>query len=123
MIDPSLWRKGSSSKFLPDLDIEKVFTVVASSGALLIPDKAGRDRSYIFHLGRMTGGGMLGGKWRDFYAVRLVNPNDPETIHIFPDDIRSIVDREVICTGCDKAYKVSDYPDQCDCGRRLRHTG
>jgi len=120
IIDPSAWGKAPGTKFIPTLDLIKSFETVAASGNVLIPSDSGRDQSYIFYIGGLTGGGALGGAWRDFYAIRLVEPNNPSRIHIFPDNIRSIVDKEVGCGRCARVHLVSTRPPVCQCGHLLR---
>lgn len=119
IIDSSAWGKAPGTKFIPTLDLTRSFETVAASGNILIPRDAARDESYIFYMGTLTGGGVLGGNWRDFYAVRLVKPNDFDEIHIFPDNIRSVVDKEVICGRCGRSFVVSTRPQFCQCGNPL----
>ncbi len=120
IIDPSAWWKAPGTKFIPTLDLVKSFETVAASGNILIPRDSARDESYIFYIGTLSGGGMLGGNWRDFYAIRLVKPNDPDEIHIFADNVRSVVDEEVVCGRCGRSFIVATRPQLCQCGNLLR---
>ena len=120
IVDPSAWGKGFGTKFINTLDITKVFETVAASGNMVIPNDLGREESYIFYIGTVTGGGRLDNQWQDFYAVRLVKPEDPDKIHIFPDNLRTVVDKEVVCGRCDRSYIVSRRPEFCPCGNQLK---
>ena len=119
VVNPSAWGQSPGSKFISTVDITKTFQVVAASGETIIPRDSGRPESYIFYVGTTIGGGLINGQWRYFYAVRLVKPNEPDKIHIFPDDIRSFVDKEVICARCGRAYVISKLPEYCLCGKQL----
>lgn len=120
IVDPSAWGKAPGSKFVPTTDIVDTLYVIASSGDTVIPQHSGRGLSMVFYFGRLTGAGYLGGQYRDFFAVRLVNVEDSERIHIFPDDIRAGVDKAMICRGCSKPYLVGQIPEVCPCGYPLR---
>ena len=84
IVDPMAWGKTPGTKFISTFELTKSFETVAASGNILIPKGGARDESYIFYIGSVTGGGLLGGSWQDFYAIRLVRPNDFDEIHIFP---------------------------------------
>lgn len=120
IVDPSAWGKIPGTKFITTVDITKAFETVAASGNMVIPKDSGRDESYIFYIVTLTGGGALEGHWQDFYAIRLVKPGDPDKIHIFPDNVRSVADKEVVCGRCDRSHIVSKRPEFCPCGNRLR---
>ncbi len=121
MVNVNAWtgQKTGGSVFAPTIDISSTFTIVAASGATVIPQAGGRSASYMFYLAKPIGAGYQDKKWDYFYGVRIVKPDNEEKIHLFPDNIRSAVDKEVICSRCDKAYKVSAMPKNCSCGNNF----
>jgi len=119
IVDPNAWGKSPGTKFISTVDITNVFQTVAASGETVIPRDSGRSESYIFYMGTTMGGGFIAGQWQDFYAVRIAKPNEPDRIHIFPDDIRSMVDKEVVCGRCGRAHIVSKLPEFCHCGKEF----
>jgi hypothetical protein len=113
IVDTTAWGSGPGTKFVHTLDIAAAFETVAASGTILIPNNSGRDESYIFYFGTLTGGRPHQTNWQSFYAVRLVKPNDPNEIHIFADNINFVADKEVICGQCGKSYQVATRPTNC----------
>ena len=119
IVAPRQWGPRHASQFIDTVDITSTIQTVAVSGATLYPHGSDRDESYIFYFGSLVGDGGPLGQYSDFYAVRIVNPHDMGRIHFFPDDIRSIVDKEIVCSQCGRAYVVATRPENCQCGMRL----
>jgi len=121
IVDPDAWDQNTpGSKFLPNIDISSVWTMVASSGEIVIPRDGNRSMSVMFDIGELAGGGYLDKQFQYFYSARIVKPDDTERIHIFPDTLRTIVDKEVVCPNCDESYSINQRPEYCSCGRRFK---
>ena len=116
IVNPYQWGTGSGSRFISTVDITSTIQTVAVSGVTLYPHDSDRDESYLFYFGSLVGDQTSLGGYQDFYAVRIVKPHSQDQIHFFPDDIRSIVDKEIVCSRCGHAYAVSHRPDYCQCG-------
>jgi len=119
IVAPHLWGRGPTSRFIDTIDITSTIQTVAVSGVTVQPHDSDRDESYIFYFGSLVGGGSPFGHYQDFHAVRIVQPHDPDQIHFFPDDIRSVTDKEVVCSRCERTYRVVTRPPYCKCGMQL----
>lgn len=111
----------NTSFFDPSVDIVHDFKYVAASGSPIMPrvESPHRHASLIWIFGHTTGVGIFNGAPTYFNGVRLVRPDSPYHIHLFPDNYRPRVDNVLNCRVCDRLYPVIDLPEKCDCGHRF----
>lgn len=118
---------GSSSPvgksfFSPDIDLASSIRYVFASGHALTPvDSYGhRSPSLFWYFGHTTGSGALGGTPTCFQGIRIVKPESPTHIHLFPDNPRSVVDHSLTCRNCGKVFPIDSLPENCDqCNYRI----
>jgi len=106
----------NTSHFDQNIDLESSIKYVFASGSTITPvDSLGhRSPSLYWYFGRTTGSGVFGGIPTYFKGIRLVNPNSPTYIHLFPDKLRPEVDYSINCRMCEKSYRITKAPNNCD---------
>lgn len=112
----------NTSFFDNSYDLTAYFRYVVASGNPITPvtTRGNRAESLYWFFGHTTGAGQFGGTLTYFSGIRVVNPNSPTYIHLFPDTLRPQVDQYVSCRQCGKSFSVVGLPSNCDdCGYRF----
>jgi hypothetical protein len=112
----------NTSFFDPKIDLTSSFRYVLASGSAISPVDSLDHRldSIYWFFGHTTGAGVFGGTPTYFQGIRVVNPNSPVYIHLFPDRPRPEVDQSLTCRRCSKVFPISSLPENCDsCGYRF----
>lgn len=106
----------NTSFFDSSIDFTSSFRYVLASGSAITPISlhSNRSDSLFWFFGHTTGAGVFGGTPTYFQGIRVVNPNSPTFIHLFPDGLRPEVDQSLTCRGCGKVFPIIGLPQNCD---------
>lgn len=111
----------NTSIFHKNIDISSSFNYALASGSAITPIDNRRSESLYWFFGHTTGAGIFNGTPRYFQGIRVVDPNEPTFIHLFPDVPRPDVDLCLTCRNCGKEFPIVGLPQTCsECGYSIR---